>query len=130
MNDEDELQELLDKWLNHIVQKDAKACAACYTEDSWILSSYGEKAHGSTEIAKIMQNWIDSGAKNKKIITMEMSVDGDLAYSLVSYSEDYDNDDGTIFTETGIAVNVFKRQTDGSWKYRVSMLKSDNASSE
>jgi len=48
---------------------------------------------------------------------------------MVTYSEDYDNDDGSVFTETGKSVNAFKRQTDGSWKFHINVLTSDNPSS-
>lgn len=130
MSAEAELEQLLQEWTNSFEQKDAKACAACYTEDAWILSSYGDKAHGQEAIEKTMQEWIEGGAKNKKITTTEISIDNDLAYSMVAYSEDYDSDDGSVYTETGKAVNVFKRQTDGSWKYHVNVLTSDNPSSE
>ena len=46
-----------------------------------------------------MRSWIDGGSRNKKIVTMEMTVDGDLAYSMVAYSEDYDKKDGSVFTD-------------------------------
>ena len=129
MNAEAELERLLQDWAISFEQKDAKACAACYTEDAWILSSYGDRAHGREAIEKTMQEWIEGGAKNKKITTVEISIDNDLAYSMVDLSEDYDNEDGSVSTETGKAVNVFKRQSDGSWKYHVNVLTFDNPSS-
>ena len=101
-----------------------------YTEDAWILSSYGDKAHGREAIEKTMQEWSDGGAKNKKITNLELSVDNDLACSMVAYSEDYDNDDGSVYTETGKSVNVFKQQPDGSWKFHVNVLTSDNSPQE
>ena len=130
MSAEAKLDRLLQDWTISFEQKDAKACADCYTEDAWILSSYGDKAHGRQAIEKTMQEWIEGGAKNKKITTAEISIDNDLAYSMVDYSEDYDNEDGSVYTETGKAVNVFKRQTDGNWKYHVNVLTSDNPSTE
>ena len=129
MSTEAELEKLQKDWADSFEQKDANACAACYTEDAWIISSYGDKAHGREAIEKTMQEWIDGGAKNKKITDIELSIDNDLAYSMVAYSEDYDNDDGSVYTETGKAVNVFKRQIDGSWKFHVNILTSDNPSS-
>jgi len=130
MGTEAELEKLLQEWTISFEQKDAMACAACYTEDAWILSSYGDKAHGREAIEKTIQEWIEGGAKNKKITTVEFSIDDNLAYSMVDLSEDYDNEDGTVDTETGKAVNVFKRQTDGSWKYHVNVLTFDNPTSE
>ena len=129
MSAEAELEKLQQTWINSFEQKDAKACAACYTEDAWILSSYGDKAHGPAAIEKTMQEWIDGGAKNKKVEDLELSIDNDMAYSMIAYSEDYDNDDGSVFTETGKSVNVFKRQNDGSWKFHVNVLTSDNPDS-
>lgn len=130
MSAEAELERLQQDWTNSFAQKDAKACAACYTEDARILSSYGDKAHGREAVERTMQEWIDGGAKNKKITDLELSIDNDLAYSMVAYSEDYDNDDGSVYTETGKAVNVFKRQTDGSWKFHINVLTSDNPPQE
>jgi uncharacterized protein (TIGR02246 family) len=130
MSAETELDKLLQDWANSFEQKDAKACAACYKEDAWVLSSYGDKAHGLEAIEATMREWIEGGAKNKKFTNVEILIDNGLAYSMVAYSEDFDNDDGFVFTETGKAVNIFKRQTDGSWKYHVNVLTSDNPSSE
>lgn len=129
MSAEAELERLQQNWIDSFEQKDAKACAACYTEDAWVLSSYGDNAHGRDEIEKAMQGWIDGGAKNKKVTDIELSIENDLAYSIIAYSEDYDNDDGSVFTETGKSVNAFKRQTDGSWKFHINVLTSDNPSS-
>ena len=130
MGAEAELERLLQDWTNAFEKKDAKACAACYTENAWILSSYGDNVHGRQAIERTMQEWIEGGAKNKKITTLEILIDSDLAYSMVALSEDYDNEDGSVATETGKAVNVFKRQPDGSWKYHVNVLTFDNPSSE
>ncbi len=107
MGAEAELERLLQDWTNSFEKKDAKACAACYTEDAWILSSYGDKANGREAIERTMQEWVEGGAKNKKITTLEISIDTDLAYSMVALSEDYENEDGSVSTETGKAVNVF-----------------------
>ena len=130
MSTDAELDKLLQDWVKSFEQKDAKACAESYTEDARILSSYGDKAHGREAIEKTMQEWIDSGAKNKKITNLEILIGNELAYSLVAYSEDYDNDDGSVYTETGKSVNVFKRQPDGTWKYHINVLTSDNPSPE
>ena len=130
MSAEAALEKLLRDWTKFFERKDAKACAELWTEDAWILSSYGDKAQGRAAIEKTMQEWIDSGEKNKRISTLETSVDRDLAYSLVSYSGDYDNDDGSVYTETGKCVNVYKRQPDGTWKYHIGVLTSDNPSSD
>ena len=126
MNAEAELEKLQRNWADSFAQKDAKGCAECYTEDAWILSSYGDKAHGLEAIENTMREWIDGGAYNKKITDLELSIDKDLAYSMVAYSEDYDSDDGSVYTETGKAVNVFKRQSDGRWKFHVNVMTSDN----
>ena len=130
MNAEAEVDKLIQDWTHYFTQKDAKSCADLYTEDGWILSSYGDKAHGLEAIEKTFQKWIDGGEKNKKITNLEISVDNDLAYSLVAYSGDYDNDDGSVYTETGKCVNVYKRQTDRTWKIHVAMLTSDNPPQE
>jgi uncharacterized protein (TIGR02246 family) len=128
MDAEDAIDKLSKDWVKAFEQRDAKTCAVCYTEDAWILSSYGDKAHGREDIEKTMRQWLESGEKNKKITLLELSVNGDLAYSIVAYSGDYDNEDGSVHTEAGKAVNVFKRQTDGSWKYHINVLTSDNPS--
>ena len=130
MSAEAELEKLQQDWADSYAQKDAKGCAKCYTKDAWILSSYGDKAHGREAIENTMREWIGGGAYNKKITDLELSIDKDLAYSMIAYSEDYDNDDGSVYTETGKAVNVFKRPTDGSWKIQVNVLTSDNPPTE
>ncbi len=112
-------------WVDAFKQKDAKACTATYTEDGWILSPYGLEAHGHEAIEQTHKAWIDADEKNKQLAVLEAVVDGDLAYTLVAYSGDYQQEDGTWHTETGKCVNVLKRQPDGTWKMHISSLNSD-----
>ena len=63
MSAKTELDKLLQDWANSFEQKNAKACAACYTEDAFVLSSYGDKAHGLEAIEATMREWIEGGAQ-------------------------------------------------------------------
>lgn len=126
MNDTTEIDNLTQSWVASFKQKDAKACASLWTEDAWLLSSYGDQVRGRDSIEKTMQEWIDSEEKNKKTKLLEISIDNELAYTVVAYSGDFEKEDGSLETETGKVVNVYKRQPDGKWKYHIGVLTSDN----
>jgi uncharacterized protein (TIGR02246 family) len=125
MSAENDIDKLTQDWIDALERKDAKACAELYTKDGWILSSYGDKAHGRESIENTHQEWIDANEKNKNISIIELSVVNDLACGIVTYSGDYDNEDGSVYTEAGKCVNVYKRQADGTWKFHISSLTSD-----
>lgn len=111
MSFKNEIEQINQDWTNSFEQKDAKACAEFYTEKARIISSYVDQAHGQEAIEKTMQEWIEGGAINKMFSLLEFSADKDLAYSVVAYSEDYENEDGSLDTETEKAVNVYLRPT-------------------
>ncbi len=125
MSIEQEIENLNQLWVQSFIAKDAAACTKLFTEDGWIFSPYSKEAHGHDAIQQTHQEWIDAEEKNKSLTLVEISVVGNLAYTIVSYSGDYDQDDGSIFTETGKSVNVYKRQSDGNWKFHTSSLNSD-----
>ena len=125
MSAEDEVKDVAKVWLEAFVRKDVKACTATYTEEAWILSPYNAEAHGHEAIDKTHSSWMEADEKNKQIEVLEVAVDGDLAYSLTSYSGDYVQEDGSVQTESGKCLNVLKRQADGTWKVHISSLTSD-----
>jgi uncharacterized protein (TIGR02246 family) len=121
-----EMQQLLDQYLVCIDSGELERCTESYTVDGAIYSPYGPAAIGRDAIRNTHRAWLDAGETNKQIIVQEARSEGDLAYCIASYSGDYRQEDGTMFTERGTSLNIAKRQPDGSWQLHISSLNSDS----
>jgi ketosteroid isomerase-like protein len=58
---------------------------------------------------------------------VEVSQSGDLAYIVGSYEDSFKDAKGQPVTDRGKTLEVFKKQTDGSWKVVADMYSSDFA---
>ncbi|HLA15425.1 MAG TPA: nuclear transport factor 2 family protein [Candidatus Limnocylindrales bacterium] len=111
----DELEAVMERWLEAIERDDAAACAALCTEEAIFLSSDAPTARGRDGIEAIAQAWIDAGERNDRRTTLASGHSGDLGWLARSYAVDFDDDDGGVMTETGRYVIVFRRAPEGAW---------------
>ncbi len=100
---------------------DAKACAAFFTEDVMLLPpgepmTRGRQAFEDTYRSRIDDN--TGGTHTNKLI--DYGVDGDMAYQVGTYAIDESDP-----PEKGKFVNILQRQSDGSWKVKISIFNSD-----
>ncbi len=121
----EQMQAMFDDWEANYSRGDVEASVVAYTEDGAIYSPYGPAAVGRAAIRETHKEWLAAGEMNKKIEVLDARGEGRLAYCLAAYSGDFEQDDGSIVTESGISLNIALKQADGSWKLYISSLNSD-----
>lgn len=122
--DEAAVREALDIEMKSANAADAAAWASIYTEDAIVLRPHANSLEGREAI----QKWLGTlpPISNAKGEVREVFGYGDLAYSRGSYSMTF-----TIpgvprpIEEQGKFVQIFRKQSDGSWKMAREIYNSD-----
>ena len=122
MSDEDTLKTAIADWFDAFNRKDVEACTNLYTEDATILVPDTETVKGHDAIRELHKDWLTAGEKNKRFKILEIGVSGDLAFVMNLFLGDVESDDGSVETRTGRVVNVYKQQSDGTWKTQITTI--------
>jgi ketosteroid isomerase-like protein len=93
-----------------------------YTEDAHLLPPGHPLIRGRSQIRHFFQNLRQAGAGALSAATIQIEVSGDLAYCLGTYAF------GTLATNRGKFLEVYRRQADGSWKMVADMFNCDQVS--
>lgn len=107
MSVKNEFQKLFDAYVACYRAGDAARCASFFVSGGELYSPYGPPAIGRVAIEAAHRDWVEDGAENKTIEVTGAGCSGNLGWCLAHYSE------GS--TGQGTSLNVFERQTDGSW---------------
>ncbi len=107
-----------------LARGDMEAFGALHTEDTLLLPPNAPQLSGRQAVVSFYKEFVEAGYKNFSFSSVQVSSDGDLAYNVGRYSADVATDGGTT-TDSGKFVDVYKRQSDGSWKIHVSIFNSD-----
>lgn len=111
-----ELQAALDDMAQFYAAGDAVACAALFTTDATLVSSYGPPAQGRAAIAALHRDWTKA-ATAKTFEILDCGGGGETAWALARFSE------GRI-TGAGTTLAVFERRECTGWLVRVCSLNS------
>jgi len=114
------------KWSSAVNSGDPSAIEECLDEGAIYLGPGAPAIFGKDAVVAEAKTWIEAGATNESFEIIEVFGDGDIAYQVGAYSIDYPQEDGSLETDRGKFVDIFRRQEDGSWKARVSILNSDS----
>ena len=107
-----------------LARGDMEAFGALHTEDTLLLPPNAPQLSGRQAVVSFYKEAVDAGYKNFSFSSVQVGSDGDLAYNVGRYSADVPTDEGTT-TDSGKFVDVYKRQSDGSWKIHVSIFNGD-----
>ena len=107
-----------------LARGDMEAFGALHTEDTLLLPPNAPRVSGRQGVVSFYKEAVDAGYKNFSFTSVQVGSDGDLAYNVGRYSVDVPTDEGTT-TDSGKFVDVYQRQSDGSWKIHVSIFNSD-----
>jgi uncharacterized protein (TIGR02246 family) len=110
------------QWSEGWAKGDASLVAAVFADDGVQLAKGGKIIKGRDAIAArqaAAMKGADPGVK-VSVITLDVWVDGDLAYETGSYKYEY-TVKGKAGTDEGKYVTIWKRQKDGSWKLKMDM---------
>jgi uncharacterized protein (TIGR02246 family) len=107
------------KWNEAFNRGDAAAVAALYARDAVLLPPTHDVIRGSKEIQDFWASLIQAGFGEHAIETIEVHGQGSLLYQAGKWSATGKTKDGSRQSYGGSVVNIFERQSDGSWKSRL-----------
>ncbi len=95
MSIHDELLELWETYVSAYRAGDAAGCAAIFTDDAEVHSSYAPPARGRAAIETLHGSWTEHAGPDKTLKVIEAGSSGDLAWTLAAYSEGEPTGNGT-----------------------------------
>ena len=110
-----------------VATRDAERTAAFYAEDAALLPVAEPAITGR---AAIRAEWVKlfaiPGFTNvARLVQVEVSESGDLAYTRGTYASGLTAPDGKPVTERGKWVSIWRRQADGAWRVVVDIYNTD-----
>jgi uncharacterized protein (TIGR02246 family) len=100
-----------------IARGDAAACAAVYTEDAKILPPDSLALTGRQAGQEVWQSIINIGVKGISLQTLELEEMGDTAVERGAATVQIQGEDGQTMQASAKFIVLWKRQTDGAWKW-------------
>jgi uncharacterized protein (TIGR02246 family) len=107
------------KWNDAFNRGDARAVMSLYVDDAKLLPPTNAVVSGSQEIRAFWESMIKNGFANHAIEIVEVRAIGDMAYEAAKWRATGPGKDGGEQSYSGNLVNIFERQSDGSWKSRL-----------
>jgi ketosteroid isomerase-like protein len=128
--DEETLKNLDADWSKAAGAKDLDKTASYYSDDALILPPNMPAIHGKQGARAMWQGMfsVPGFGGGWKVSKVEVARSGDMAYVTGSYELSESDAGGKPSTDKGKYLEVWKKQTDGSWKCIVDMFNSDLAS--
>ena len=124
--DEAALRKLDDEWSRAAGSKDVEKTISYYSDDAVLMLPNLPRLTGKESIRTLWKEMFASqtfsgGWKTTKV---EVARSGDLAYVMSDY-EFTETDSGRPMTDKGKFLQVWKKQSDGSWKCTADMFSSE-----
>ncbi|MBK5291989.1 MAG: SgcJ/EcaC family oxidoreductase [Acidobacteriia bacterium] len=125
--DESAIQELEAAWTKTAEAKDAAGFVSYYSDDASVLAPNAPVATGAEPIrSTISQLFALPGfSLTFKSNKVEVARGGDLAYSHGAYSMTMNDPKGSLLTDKGKFLTVFRKNAEGKWKVVADMFNTD-----
>jgi uncharacterized protein (TIGR02246 family) len=125
--DEATLKKLDEEWSKAAGAKDVEKTISYYSDDAVVLPPNSPKQTGKEAFRSLWKSMLDApgfhGGWNATKV--EVARSSDLAYVTGTYEMTANNSAGKPQTDKGKFVEIWKKQSDGSWKCTVDMFSSD-----
>ncbi len=125
--DEQKLRELDAQWSAAAGAKNVDKTVSYYSEDAVVLPPNSPSATTREAIRSAWKEMLTGpgAAISWKATKVEVAKSGDIAYVSGTYEETVNDASGTPIKDHGKYVEIFKKQTDGTWKAVVDIWNSD-----
>ena len=102
------VQDLIDRYLAAYRAEDAQGCAAAFTPDGQLYSTYGPTAAGREAIAATHLEWFAEKEKDKRLDLEELQQYGDQGHCLLSWSANVpaENDPAKLVRAGGLSLAI------------------------
>ncbi len=104
---------------------DARAAAAAYAEDAWLVPPSAEPVRGCEAIAAFWHAGVAAGITSVALEALEIDVDERLGYELGRYELRLEPAEGDAVADAGSYLLVHKLHPDEGWRWEVAMLSSN-----
>ena len=124
--DEKALRDADEAWANAAGAKDVDKTVAFYADDAVVMPPNAERATTKEAIRKIWKDMLTDAKVTWKASKIEVAKSGDIGFIIGSYEVTM-NDvvTGKPVNDRGKYLEVWEKQTDGSWKCGADMFSSD-----
>ena len=125
--DETTLRKLDDEWSKAAGSRDVEKMIAYYSDDAVVMLPNIPTLTGKEPIRTLWKSMVESPdfSGGWKATKVEVARSGDLAYISGNYEFNEKDNSGKPITDKGKYLEVWKKQTDGSWKCVANMFSSD-----
>jgi len=125
--DEATLKNLDAEWSKAAGAKDLDKTASYYSDDALVLPPNLPTIQGKQQARAMWQGMfsVPGFGGGWKVSKVEVARSGDLAYVTGTYELSETDADGKPMTDKGKYLEVWKKQSDGSWKCTIDMFNSD-----
>ena len=113
---EQTLRDLDDQWSKAAGAKDVDKTVSYYSEDAIVMPPNAPAATTNEAIRKIWKDLLTDTKISWKTKKVEVAQSGDLAFSSGTYEVTLIDPTGTPVNDRGKYLEVWKKQSDGSWK--------------
>ena len=116
---EDQVKAAYAEWEAAFNKADAKSVAGFYTQDALLLPPTHEVVEGGAGREKFFSGLFSGGVSNHKLELIRASGDDKVIVAAAKWSAQGKDASGKPATFSGIAMHVFEKQADGSWKLKM-----------
>ena len=125
MTTRDEIEAVNQAYEKAVANTDIAAVIEQYSPDALLLAPNAPLARGKGEIQAILQGFLDAGANGLELKTIDLDDHGDIVVEIGAYTLQLAPPDGDPITDVGKYLQVFKRQSDGSFRIAYDAFNSD-----
>ena len=111
------------QWVDAFNRGDAAALSAFYTEGAKRFPPNNPMIVGREDIQGWIQGAFDAGVGDLQATTIDLHVNGDMAYEVGKYTLTIQPEEGEAISVIGKYVTIWNREN-GSWKYDVDIWNS------
>jgi len=124
--DEKAIRDADEAWSTAAAAKDVDKTVAFYSEDAVVMPPNAERAASKEAIRKIWKDMLTDAKVSWKATKVEVAKSGDIGFVIGTYEVTM-NDvvTGKPINDRGNYVEVWEKQTDGSWKCGADIFNSD-----
>ena len=121
------MRKLDDEWSKAVGARDVEKTISYYSDDAVVMPPNIPTLTGKESIRTLWRSMLDSPAFSGgwKATKVEVAGSGDLAYVSGNYEFAETDRSGNPIVDKGKYLEVWKKQTDGSWKCVADMFNSD-----
>jgi ketosteroid isomerase-like protein len=129
MGTKDQIEAANEAYGKAVANQDVAAVVALYTPDAILLPPDSPVAQGADAIRAVLQGYVDAGAQSLALETTALDDQGDMVVDVGRYTLGLQPPGADPITDVSKYLQVYKRQSDGSFRIAYDCFNSDGPAS-